>query len=75
MPSRRNRFRGAYEPYLIGANQPHDFKQWRRPRRPRFGAILVNEDPLLECSECRRLIPVGGRHYVTNTNDAIHELC
>jgi hypothetical protein len=75
MPSRRIKFRGAYEPYLIGANRPHDFVQWRGSRKPRFRQVLVNEDPALECSRCRRPISVGGRHYVTKALAAIHELC
>jgi len=71
----RIEFKGAYEPHLIGANRPHDFVPWRKSRKPRFRQVLVNQDPGLECSQCRRLIAVGGRHYKTASKSAIHELC
>jgi len=71
----RIKFRGAYEPHVIGANRPSDFNQWRRLRKPRFGEVQVNDDPDLACSKCRKVIPVGGRHYRMKAQEAIHELC
>jgi len=71
----RIKFRGAYEPYVIGANRPHDFIQWRGSRKPRFKEIAVNKDPNRICVRCSHKIPIAGRFYVTRSGTAIHEIC
>lgn len=71
----RIKFRGAYEPYVIGANRPHDFIQWRGSRKPRFKEITINNDPDRNCVRCSHPIRVGGRFYVTRRGAAIHEIC
>lgn len=72
---RRIKFRGAYEPYVIGANRPHDFMQWRGNRKPRFKDIKVNEDPDRRCVRCSRGIVLGARFYQLRRGTAIHEIC
>ena len=72
---RRIRFKGAYEPYVIGTHRPSDFEQWRGVRKPRYETVLVNTTEGLTCMKCRKPIGMGGRHYVTRDKAAIHEIC
>ena len=72
---RRIRFKGAYEPYVVGARRPSDFEQWGGVRKPRYETVLVNTSEGLTCMKCRKPIGMGGRHYVTRDKAAIHEIC
>jgi len=75
MPGQRIKFRGAYEPHVIGANRPHDSLPWSRGRKPRYQEILVNGDASRQCVNCGRVIAEGSRYYQKSRDVAIHELC
>ncbi len=75
MPGQRIKFRGAYEPYVIGSATPPDFLPWRGSRRPRFKEIVTNDDPARRCIRCRRPISVDGRMYLNRAGQGLHELC
>jgi hypothetical protein len=72
---RRIRFKGAYEPYVIGAHRPSDFEPWRGVRKPKYDTLLINTKEGLTCVTCLKPIGFGGRHYITPAKAAIHEMC
>jgi hypothetical protein len=70
----RIRFRGAYEPYLVG-ERPYDPRPVRPMRGPKRRRISRNEDPARTCSSCSRTIALGWPFYVTPTGTSRHDRC
>lgn len=71
---RRIKFRGAYEPYLIG-ERPYDPRPVRPMRGPRYREVARNEDSYRTCSSCSRVIQIGCAFYITRKGTSRHDRC
>lgn len=73
--STRIRFRGNYEPYLIGQGRPFDDSPFRSSRGPRALGVRPMEKDGMTCSSCSLPIQLKQPSYRTRRGTWRHERC